>query len=139
MTSLNVSGLTKVWQFDCSNNSLTALDLPETAIGGFLDCSNNLLSRLEISGTIFSLNCSDNLLTELNLSETRISWGLNCSGNSLNILDISPSREMREFNCEGNSSLETVWVWDDFDTTNPAVNFEVGYTNDTSAVFKVKE
>ncbi len=55
--------------FDCSNNQLTKLKIPESFIcdGGF-DCSNNQLTKLEIPESFIcggGFDCSYNQLTSI--------------------------------------------------------------------------
>ena len=101
LTSLNVSGLTNLITLECVSNELTALDVSESAILQTLSCSNNLLPVLDVSGltSLGTLHCSNNILTELEVSELTDLYILYCSDNQLTALDVSRLTNLQYIEC----------------------------------------
>jgi Leucine-rich repeat (LRR) protein len=88
LTSLDVSGLTALTYLDCSNNSLTSLDVSGLTALTYLECNNNSLTSLDVSGltALTYLECSNNSLTSLDVSGLTSLTFLYCNNNSLTSL-----------------------------------------------------
>ena len=138
VTSINVSGkaianlqgiefFTSLTFLNCSNNSLTALDVSQnkslnTLVCGsnkltkklnmsqntaltYLDCSGNKLTALDVSQntSLTALTCSGNLIQSLDVSKNTALTELDCSGNKLNTLDVSQNTSLTSLDCYQNS------------------------------------
>jgi uncharacterized repeat protein (TIGR01451 family) len=76
----NISDLTGIESFsnlegmDCSNNSLTTLNLNNFLSLGYLLCSNNNMTSLSLSNcfNLYRFDCDNNLMTSIDLSSTRV-------------------------------------------------------------------
>ncbi|MDR3261858.1 MAG: hypothetical protein LBT78_08495 [Tannerella sp.] len=106
ITSLaGIEYFTALENLDCSDNSLTSLDVSGlTALQG-LSCYNYSLTALDVSGlnSLVYLSCSDNSLIALNVSGlTALQW-LYCYNNSLTSLDVSGLNSLQELYCSDNS------------------------------------
>lgn len=78
-------------RFDCSENSLTYLDVSKMKNLKDLECNNNLLTNLDVSNlkNLEDLSCEGNKLTELNLSKNTQLRGLKCGNNLIDSIDFS--------------------------------------------------
>jgi len=103
--SLDVSGLTNLYEIHCYYNSLTALNASGLANLQMLFCQNNNLTTLDVSSltNLQRINCSNNSLTDLNVSGLTKLYELNCSNNSLITLDVSGLTNLMSFDCYNNS------------------------------------
>ena len=88
---VGIEYFTGLTQLDCSNNSLTELDVSALPKLEKLICLNNRLRELNIGGCheLSILDCRDNELREINLSTNSKLKTLNCSDNQIDILDVS--------------------------------------------------
>lgn len=77
LTSLDVSKLTRMSNFVCDNNQLTSLDVSKNTNLMYLLCAGNQLKTLDLSNNeyISSISCEDNELTNLDLRGTMIGQG----------------------------------------------------------------
>jgi len=108
LTSLNVSGLTTLVNFSCFNNytkDLTSLDVSGCTALEYLNCSNNSLPSLDVSSctALEYLHCSNNSLTSLNVSGLTNLYELICSDNFLTSLDVSGLTNLYILNCSDNN------------------------------------
>ena len=78
----------KLRKLDCSNNSISSLDLSFNPYLQKLDCSNNELEELDLyfSTRLIHLDCSQNLLKELDFTRTLSLKTIDCSDNEISVL-----------------------------------------------------
>ena len=105
LTSLDVSGLTNLITLNCNNNSLTSLDVSGLTNLTYLYCYNNSLTSLDVSGltNLAYLDCGINSLTSLDVSGLTNLTYLFCNDNSLTSLDVSGLTNLITLNCNINS------------------------------------
>ena len=96
LTELNVGGLTNLKVLKCSKNKLTELNVSGCQALERLDCDWNKLTKLNITGlsNLDHLNCSTNELTELSVSGCSKLTRLDAHYNRLKILDLSASAKL---------------------------------------------
>lgn len=93
---------------DCSNNSLTSIDLTRNAKLQTLICNNNYLSRLDLGLNVelVTVDCSNNRLDDttitMDLSKNTKIENFNCANNRLHTLNLSSSPELKILNCQNN-------------------------------------
>ena len=115
VTSINVSGkaianlkgiefFTSLTFLNCSNNSLTALDVSQNKSLNTLVCGSNQLENLNVSQNtaLTYLDCSENKLGALDVSQNTLLAALTCSGNLIQSLDVSKNTALTELDCSGN-------------------------------------
>ena len=127
LTSLNVSGLSKLTTLDCYDNAtLTSLDASGLSSLETLWCSNCALTSLNVSGlteltklecyankqltsldvsdlsNLTKLKCNGCALTSLNVSSLTNLQTLQCYNNYLTLLDVSALSSLTLLNCSGN-------------------------------------
>ena len=112
LTALDVSSNTALEELDCSYSDLTALDVSHNLALKNLDCANNYqLTALDVSQNpaLGYLDCSYNDLTELDVSRNTELEELYCSGNQLTQLDLSSNTWLDEdwVDCSGQSLAKT--------------------------------
>jgi hypothetical protein len=87
---------------NCSNNSLTTIDLNLPNLTN-LDCSYNTLPSLNINLPNFkSLNCSSNLLTSLIINNPNLMEELDYSHNQIPNLNLPQFHNLKVLNCSNN-------------------------------------
>lgn len=99
----NISDLTGIQDFtnltilDCSNNSLSNLNLDATILLTELYCSNNLLSSLNVSllTSLKILWCANNQLSSLDVTQNLALISLLCNDNALSTLNVAPLINLR--------------------------------------------
>lgn len=106
----NISSLTGIRYFtelttlDCSNNSISILDLSNNTKLETLYCNNNKIDTLDLLANkeLKKLACDHNQLGMLNVSNnTKLEW-LNCSANHIAALDLSKNAALSFLICSGN-------------------------------------
>ena len=104
LRELDVSGLTKLKELDCSNCGLESLNVSGCTQLTTLRCYGNRLKTLDVSGLakLKEVRCENNLLESLNISGCTQLSIMNCRGNRLASLDASALPRLAELNCEGN-------------------------------------
>ena len=103
LSTLDVSGCTKLWNLNCSNNQLSSLDVSGCTKLSQIHCEDNQLTSLDLSGTDLSiLYCHDNQLTSLNVSGCTALRYLACYGNQLSSLDLSGFTTLGTLYCYNN-------------------------------------
>jgi hypothetical protein len=126
LTSLDVSGLTNLWELVASNNSISSLDVHSSPHLYYLACDNNSLTSLNISGLtklhvldvsvnqlggtldvsdnpdLEYLYCNDNSLISLDVSGLTKILELVTSNNSISSLDVSASTDLYYLDCDKN-------------------------------------
>ncbi len=126
LTSLDVSGNTRLTELYCNNNSrlssltmsysmlrtlncsscaLTSLDLSRSNRLENLSCYHNELTSIDLSACIdlTFLDIDGNKFTALNLSKNRNIKGLICDDNSIAVLDLSACTALTTLECNNNS------------------------------------
>jgi hypothetical protein len=99
-----IETFTSLTQLDCSNNSLTTLDLSQNTALNFLQSNNNSLTILDLSQNpgITGVFCYNNSLTTLDLNQNMPLTILNCQTNQLTSLDISNFASLTVLYCGSN-------------------------------------
>jgi prepilin-type N-terminal cleavage/methylation domain-containing protein len=106
LNSLNVSGLTALWQLLCSNAGLTSLNISGCTALTQLQCSNNQLTSLNLSGctALTQISCSNNQLPSLpGLSACTGLQSLDCGTNQLTTLNVSGFTALTSLICWSNN------------------------------------
>ncbi len=126
ITNLNVSNLgikdlsgieyfTALKSLNCSNNSLTSLDVSKNIALQSLDCSNNSLKSLNVSGNKLTM---DAVTAPNQLQVVKRATGvpaavalkkLYCNNNKLKMLDVTGIK-IEELKCDSNFMLNSSWV-----------------------------
>jgi hypothetical protein len=88
---------TKLTDFNCSCNQLTALDLSSLATLEYLDCADNQLTELDVSALtkLLMVDCSDNQLALLDVSKNTALTTVDCGNNRIAALDVSKNVALR--------------------------------------------
>lgn len=122
LTSLDLSDNTGLKVLKCSGNKIDSLDLSVNADLNYLDCSNNKLTSLVLPANpgLSYVDCNNNQLTNIDLSNNTELEELNCSDNQLESLDLSQNTELLRLSCSG----EGIWQWDP--GTNSAIHIPSG-------------
>ena len=102
LTSLNLSGCSRLEELNCSSGKLTSLDLSDCTALKSLVCSYNGLTALDVSGfaDLKILECSHNELTSLNLEGTTALEALYCLNGNFTSLDLSSCTALRYLSCD---------------------------------------
>jgi len=89
---------------DCSNNTITDLNLSKNLRLERLACNKNVLQNLDIVDCteLRMLDCNFNSLSVLNLTTNNLIEYLKCSSNQLNTLDLVTNEEIRILDCSDN-------------------------------------
>lgn len=95
-----IEDFTALESLDCSNNSLTSLNLSKNVKLQGLDCSYNKLTTLDFSANtaLTSLSAYNNLLTSINVSKNTALKSFAVSTNKLTTLDISKNEALTGIN-----------------------------------------
>ena len=111
LSSLNVSGTTKLERLLCYNTALVTLDVSKNANLTHLDCApNHSLKTLNVSGAtrLGTLYCYGTEITELNLTNNPSLAYLDCYNcHSMKKLDLSGACNLTYVNCS-ESALEEI-------------------------------
>lgn len=104
LTTLNVSGMTKLVQLFCRHNQLTSLNVTGCTALGYLECYDNQLTKLDVSGLtkLKYLACNQNQLSSLSLTSCAALETLTCQQNKLKSLTVSYSTALTYFDCSDN-------------------------------------
>ena len=97
--------LAAIQKFDCGDERIRDLTGIEYFTGlTLLECSDNSLSQLDLSGNPFleHLDCDQNGIKSLNLSNNLNLNHLECSHNLIDRFDLSNNAELRSFVCRYN-------------------------------------
>ncbi|MNQ11178.1 Internalin-J precursor [compost metagenome] len=109
----NISDLTGIQDFvsltnlNCSQNSLTTLNISKNTALTTLDCNTNRITSLDVSNNIALLNlsCYSNQLTSLNVKANTALTKLDSGSNQYTSLDVSSNTALTFLGC--NTSLLT--------------------------------
>lgn len=99
-----IKSFTILYDFDCSSNTITDLDISNMSSLAAVNCSGNKIVTINHSGatSLRGFMCIDNLLTHLDLSDFLHLTELQCDGNKLTNLDNTPMPELRILGCSSN-------------------------------------
>lgn len=111
MTNLDVSQNSNITEIYCNDNLLTALNIENTPNLQRLWCFNNQLTNLDVSlnSELISLRCEHNLLTDLNVSNNTKLNVLICEENQISTLDVSSNTGLGRLQC-GNNNIDNLSV-----------------------------
>lgn len=105
-----IDRLTNLQTLDCSNNSITELDLTANKELTSVKCHVNSLVDLNIEGLekLTYLDCNSNSLTEINtFTNPELSY-YNCSSNNIKALDVSKNTKLDKLYCHSCRLLTTL-------------------------------
>ena len=105
LTSLNVSGLSKLTTLDCYDNAtLTSLDASGLSSLETLKCNNCALTSLNVSGLskLTRLDCFFNKLASLDVSDLSSLETLQCTVCALTSLNVSGLTTLQKLQCDNN-------------------------------------
>ena len=104
-SGLNVSGCAALKSIVCYGNQLTSLDVSGCVALKSIDCSGNQLTSLDVSGcaALEELSCNNNQLTSLEVSGCAALKSISCYRNQLTSLDVSGCTALVEINCYENN------------------------------------
>ncbi len=104
LSALDLSANTKLKTLNCENNSLTALDLSKNTALTTLNCGKNQIAKLDLSKNtaLSSLDCTSNKLTALDLSKNTALITVLCPQNSLASLNVAACTNLQTLNCRVN-------------------------------------
>lgn len=115
-------------KLNCSQNSISSLDLQRNAKTNYLDCSSNNLSSLDVkqNTALEYLDCSSNYISTLNVSTLINLKTLDCSNNDFNFqgykfgddvynatpgeLNVTGCTALEVLDCSGNPDLDKIDV-----------------------------
>ena len=111
LSDLNLSNNTALTQLWCYNNNLSELDLSGNVALTDLSCGSNNLSELDLSNNVALtfLNCCSNNLSDLDLSNNTALTSLYCSNNSLSDLDLSANTALTS--CLVPTTVSAIWIY----------------------------
>ncbi|RCW92518.1 T9SS type A sorting domain-containing protein [Winogradskyella arenosi] len=104
ITALDVSTITGLTNLNCKENNISNLNVQLTSLVT-LDAEDNSLTSLDVSNlaTLTTLNTRSNNISNLNLQGATGLEVLNCSDNSLPTLNVSLNTNLIDLNCSDNS------------------------------------
>ncbi len=104
ITDLNLSGCGELTRLSCANNSLSGIDLRHNTKLMYLICSDNQINKLDLSNQpdLISFESDNNLLSELDFSNNRKLETVNCFNNLLTKLDIKGCNSLKYIYCQMN-------------------------------------
>ena len=102
-----IQDFTSLTILNCSQNSLTALNVSKNTLLKTLNCNNNKLETLDISNNIAldTLSSYTNRLTALDVKKNKALKKLDCGSNQISSLDVSANTALLFLGC--NTSLLT--------------------------------
>ncbi|PKB16830.1 LamG-like jellyroll fold domain-containing protein [Flavobacterium sp. 5] len=115
VSNSSITDLTGIQDFaalkklDCSQNSLTALNISKNAFLTSLSCNNNILATLDVSknSALDTLSCYTNRLTVLDVKTNTALKKLDCGSNQITSLDVSQNTALTFLGCN-TSQLTTL-------------------------------
>ncbi len=111
ISSFDLTGLSFLITFNCSNNQIAALDFSDNHQLRTLLCNNNQISNLQLDvlSNLETLQCSGNLLTNLDVNQCEKLGTLYCNNNmQLTSLIAKNGKDESFFTFSGNPNLEYV-------------------------------
>ncbi len=130
LTSLDLSGNTKLQILECGSNELESLDVSRCSDLSGLYCEGNRLSSLDLSGNsaLRVLECGNNNLAALDVTGKPDLIRLVCSGNHISFLDISGSPELNHLKKDEDVNIRTAAV-SSFVNNGTGEGITVSWTN----------
>ncbi|MDO5015034.1 MAG: InlB B-repeat-containing protein, partial [Clostridia bacterium] len=113
-----VEFFTNLTILNCSENSLTNLDVSANTALNALFCNKNQLTGLDVSNNLNlqNLNCEFNNITALNITQNTALENLRCRVNELDSLDVSKNLALTDLDC-GSNNLTNLNVTENTDLT----------------------
>ena len=107
ITSLDVSGFTKLIALNNASNQLANLNIEGCSSLETLDCPDNDLSSLSTGhlSKLKTLYCNKNQLSDLDISKNLVTDKLNCTDNQINQLIISNKQTFSEFKIDAGTEI----------------------------------
>lgn len=104
ITTLDLSGNTKLRKLWVNNNQLQSLDLSNCPELRNLDCTNNALTKLDVTSNplLSLLYCDGNQLATLDVTLNTNLAVLSCQRNQLKALDVTHNMSLEQLYCENN-------------------------------------
>ena len=104
ISTLDVSQNTALIGLVCDNNQLTTLDVTQNSALTSLSCDRNQLTTLDLNGAtaLIRLLCRNNQLISLDVSQNFALEYLNCYNNQLTSLDVSQNTALTTLFCKDN-------------------------------------
>ena len=137
LTSLDVSKNTKLVALYCSNNKITSLNLTKNTALKTLDCSNNTLGSLDVSKNtaLTKLYCASCGLNTLDVSKNTALTDLSCLGNNLTALNLTNNKALNTIQVHLNSikgtNMDALVASLPKNNTTPLYKFYVYYKHST--------
>lgn len=99
LTTLDVSGNSKLVTLYCSKNKISRIDLKSNTELKYVDLSSNLLDSLDVSGNskLIELSCAGNNLDVLDISGNPELVSLNCNNNHIKVLDLHANDKLYSY------------------------------------------
>ena len=107
ITSLDVSGFTRLKGLHCESNEISHLNIDDCNGLEWLDCSDNNLSSLSTDhlSKLKTLYCNKNQLSALDISKNLATDKLNCTDNQIKQLLISNKQTFSEFKIDAGTEI----------------------------------
>ena len=104
LSSMILTGCSKLEELQCWGNQLTYLDLEGCSSLKWLDCNNNALTSLDLSSSnaILEVLCNHNEITDLDVSGKKALNKLDCSQNRLEHLNVTGCSKLESLSAENN-------------------------------------
>ncbi len=120
LESLDLHKNTALEALYCNKNEIKSLDFSMNPLLSVVNCNSNELTELSLSGYpyLFAVQCDDNMLTTIDVSNSENLDALYCAKNNLTEIDLSTNQWIQMIKTLQNPDLETIWVWEGFDTGN---------------------
>lgn len=116
VTQLDISGnaildltgiedFTDLQNLNCSNNSLSTIDLSSNTQLDEINCSNNTLGALDLTNNtnITTVNIANNTFTAFDVSVIPTLQVFNCDGNAIKELDFTTNTALTNLSCTANA------------------------------------
>lgn len=121
LTTLYLTGCTRLYTLYCYNNHLSVLDLSSLTALNYIDCRNNHFTYLNVSNltALEYLYCSNNFLASITLPSTTSSILkiLDVSNNSFAILSVSGQSRLTTLKVSNNPALTSLACYNNALTT----------------------
>ena len=120
LSSLDVSGMSKIEELICANNQLASININGCSSLTMLFLNGNKFQSLDLRNcnSLESVHCCLNELTSLNISGMSNLTYFYCYNNNLSSINLSGLPSLRRLECQNNqftslnvSELENLWVF----------------------------